>query len=71
MELLHGNILDFDWVHADLLLLNNACWTSDFMQQLVDKCSEVRKGSFMIALTDQAPEMDKDDFFAKDWTKVL
>jgi hypothetical protein len=69
------DLLNYDWwTDADLVLANSTCFEMSFMNQICEKTSLMKKGSWMITLTKKLPTADplitRDDD-KRDWECLL
>ena len=58
-EVFHGDMLkDLDWSSADLVLANSTCFDTPLLNQIAEKCSLLKKGSWMFTLTKRLPSSE-------------
>ena len=74
-EVHHGDMLEVDWKDADLVLANSTCFDQDLLNKIADKCSLLKKGSWMFTLTKKLPSAESDwyadDSIAREWECVM
>jgi hypothetical protein len=59
----------FDWAQeADLVLIPSTCFDEQLMIKLATKASQMKKGSFLISLTEQLPVVNAK---VKEWDPIL
>jgi hypothetical protein len=49
-----------DWSEADLVLANSTCFDQTLLNQIAEKCSKLKKGSWMFTLTKKFPSAEDD-----------
>jgi hypothetical protein len=55
----NGDLLEYDWwSEADLVIANSTCFDFILMQNIAEKASLMKKGSWMITLTKKLPTAD-------------
>ena len=57
-EVYQGDMLEFDWSMADIVLANSTCFDMSLMNRVAEKARLLKKGSFMITLTKKLPTSD-------------
>lgn len=67
-------ITDLDWSDADLVLANSTCFDKILLDQIAEKCSLLKKGSWLFTLTKklptaEEPELPKNE--TQDWECVM
>ena len=70
-EVYHGDILeenDLDWSNADLVLANSTCFDQDLMLKIAEKCSLLKKGTWLFTLTKKLPTAESED---PEWECVM
>lgn len=61
-EVHHGDMLkDLDWSGADLVLANSTCFDQSLLNEIAKKCSELKKGTWMLTLTKRLPSAEVND----------
>jgi hypothetical protein len=55
-----GDMLELDWSDADLVLANSTCFDQDLLNKIAQKCSLLKKGSWMFTLTKKLPSAEED-----------
>ena len=53
-------MMDLDWSHADLVLANSTCFDQPLLIKIAEKCSLLKKGSWMFTLTKKLPSAELD-----------
>jgi len=57
---------DLDWSDADLVLANSTCFEQTLMNQIAEKCSLLKKGSWMFTLTKKLPSSEAEYYDSPD-----
>ncbi len=58
-EVYHSDLLKFDWwSDSDLVLANSTCFDYILMNDIAERASRMKKGSWMITLTKKLPSAD-------------
>ena len=55
-------MLDLDWSSADLVLANSTCFDQPLLIKIAEKCSLLKKGSWMFTLTKKLPTAEPEFF---------
>eukprot|EP00607_Mallomonas_marina_P005451 CAMPEP_0182426556 /NCGR_PEP_ID=MMETSP1167-20130531/13041_1 /TAXON_ID=2988 /ORGANISM="Mallomonas Sp, Strain CCMP3275" /LENGTH=817 /DNA_ID=CAMNT_0024608059 /DNA_START=38 /DNA_END=2488 /DNA_ORIENTATION=+ len=50
MEIRESDILTADWSAADVLYISSICFSDNFMQSILEKCSDLKPGTTLITL---------------------
>ena len=55
IKFVKGDILKTDFSEADVVFTHSTCFDEEFMKALAEKMKRLRKGSFVITITQQLP----------------
>ena len=53
-------MLNLDWSDADLVLANSTCFDSSLLNKIAQKCSLLKKGTWLMTLTKKLPTAEED-----------
>ena len=55
MKFIHGDLTQYDWSNADLVLANSTCFDRELMQKILEKAEKMKPGSFIVTFTKSLP----------------
>ncbi len=58
MKFIHGDLTQYDWSNADLVLANSTCFDRELMQKILEKAEKMKTGSFIVTFTQSLPDND-------------
>ena len=50
VEIINGNILEYDWHEADILYIAAVCFPISLLEALAESCRNLKKGSRVLSL---------------------
>ena len=50
IEIIQGDILEYDWYEADILFIAAVCYPQTLLEGIADRCINLKKGARVLSL---------------------